>query len=44
MIDQAELRVIEYERNLKKLKKKSTGLYKGGWGTFIIAFEDKDFE
>ena len=25
---------------MKKLKKQSTGYYKGGWGTFIIAFED----
>jgi len=36
--------VTEFERNLKKLKKKSTGLYKGGWGTFTVAFEDKDWE
>ena len=30
------------ERDLKKLKKESTGYFKGGWGTFIIAFEDEE--
>ena len=26
---------------MKKLKAESSGYYKGGWGTFIVAFEDK---
>lgn len=37
----AENDVKAAERELKKLKKESTGYFKGGWGTFIIAFEDK---
>ena len=37
----AENEVKAAERELKKLKKESTGYFKGGWGTFIIAFEDK---
>ena len=39
---EAEQRVQEAQRDLKKLKAESTGYYKGGWGTFIIAFEDKN--
>jgi len=38
----ADSRVRDAERDLKKLKKESTGYFKGGWGTFIIAFEGKD--
>jgi len=34
--------VRDAERDLKKLKKESTGYFKGGWGTFIIAFEDEE--
>lgn len=38
-IEEAEINVRDAERDLKKLKKESTGYFKGGWGTFIIAFE-----
>ena len=41
-IEQAEIHVRDAERDLKKLKKESTGYFKGGWGTFIIAFEDEE--
>lgn len=46
-IAEAEINVRDAERDLKKLKKESTGYFKGGWGTFIVAFEvkkDKDGE
>lgn len=36
---QADHRVREAQRDLKKLKKESTGYSQGGWGTFIVAFE-----
>ena len=38
-IEEAEINVRDAERDLKKLKKESTGYFKGGWGTFIVAFE-----
>jgi len=41
-IEQAEINVRDAERDLKKLKNESTGYFKGGWGTFILAFEDED--
>ena len=41
-IDEADVRVRDAERDLKKLKKESTGYFTGGWGTFIISFEDED--
>jgi hypothetical protein len=34
--------VRDAERDLKKLKKESTGYFTGGWGTFIISFEDEN--
>jgi hypothetical protein len=30
---------MEAEKELKKLRKESTGYSQGGWGTFIITFE-----
>lgn len=41
-IEEAEINVRDAERDLKKLKKESTGYFKGGWGTFIIAFEGEE--
>ena len=35
------MQVQEAQRDLRKLKAESTGYFKGGWGTFFIAFEDK---
>lgn len=43
-IELADSRVRDAQRDLKKLKNESTGYFKGGWGTFIVAFEDKDFD
>lgn len=41
-IDEADVKVRNAERDLKKLKKESTGYFTGGWGTFIISFEDEN--
>lgn len=40
-IQEADVKVRDAERDLKKLKKESTGYFTGGWGTFIISFEDE---
>ena len=41
-IEEAAHRVRDAEKDLKKLREERTGYHKGGWGTFIIAFEDED--
>ena len=41
-IETAAHEVRDAQRDLKKLKKESTGYFKGGWGTFVIAFEDEE--
>ena len=40
-IKNASHEVREAQRELKKLKNERTGYFNGGWGTFIICFEDK---
>lgn len=41
-IQEADVKVRDAERDLKKLKKESTGYFTGGWGTFTISFEDEN--
>jgi len=40
-IEKAEQEKREAQGELKKLKQESTGYSEGGWGTFIMAFEDE---
>ena len=38
--ERTEIIKNEFEREINKIKKKSTANAQGGWGTFSIVFED----